>query len=76
MPVEFKKRKNTQSQTLKNMHITCATYHSAEAYPGGQIQPLAQGGEGTQEKFMARFAQEIPQFTPAAGNPGAGDLQS
>ena len=52
------------------------TYLTAKAYPGGQMQPLAQGGEGTQEKFMARFAQEIPQFSPAAVNPGTGDLQS
>lgn len=61
---------------MKNTYTACAAGCSAKAYPGGQMQPLAQGGEGTQEKFMARFAQEIPQFTPAAGNPGTGDLQS
>lgn len=58
------------------MYMACAQGFSTKAYPGGQMQPLAQGGEGTQEKFMARFAQEIPQFTPDAGNPGTGDLQS
>lgn len=61
---------------MKNMHVSCVPGCSAKAYPGGQMQPLPQGGEGTQEKFMARFVQEIPQFTPAAGNPGTGDLQS
>lgn len=34
------------------------------------MQPLAHGGGGTQLKFIARFAQEVSQFTPAAGKPG------
>lgn len=41
-----------------------------DTYPGGQMQPLTHGGAGEQVKFMARFAQESSQFTPADGKPG------
>lgn len=47
-----------------------------EAYPGAQTQPLIQGEDGAQVKFMARFAHVVSQFTPPAGNSGSGNLQS
>lgn len=46
------------------------------AYPGAQTQPLMQGEDGAQVKFMARFVHVISQFTPPAGNSGSGNLQS
>lgn len=46
------------------------------AYPGAQTQPLMQGEDGAQVKFMAKFVHVISQFTPPAGNSGSGNLQS
>lgn len=47
-----------------------------ETYPAAQTQPLIQGEDGAQVKFMARFAHVVSQFTPPAGNSGSGNLQS
>lgn len=59
----------------KNYILNVLNYQEKEAYPGAQTQPLMQGEDGAQVKFMARFAHVISQFTPPAGNSGSGNLQ-
>lgn len=51
-------------------------YQERGTHPAAQTQPLMQGEDGAQVKFMARFAHVVSQFIPPAGNSGSGNLQS
>lgn len=51
-------------------------FQAKETHPAAQTQPLIQGEDGAQVKFMAKFAHVVSQLTPPAGKSGSGNLQS
>lgn len=64
------------NDVFKSSHAFCQILNGLcyqeknKSYPGAQTQPLIQGEDGAQVKFMARFAHVVSQFTPPAGNSG------
>lgn len=58
------------------LHILNGPIIKKKTYPDVQTQPLTHGEDGTQVKFIARFAHVVSQFIPPAGNSGSGNLQS